>query len=154
MKDRIKMIMESQHMTQQTFSQFLGISSAALSSVYNGRTKPTLNMVEAICQKIPGIRLQWLMFGTGSMLENEENSTPVQSTQKVQSLFPENDMTEPHKELKGVAKRKEDNNKKQESDRGQEIKGMKISDKSQRHITEIRVYFDDQTYETFVPDKS
>ena len=48
MKDRIKRLMESQHMTQQTFADFIGISSASLSSIFNGRTKPTLNTVEAI----------------------------------------------------------------------------------------------------------
>jgi len=31
---------------------------------------------------------------------------------------------------------------------------MKIIDKEPRKVTEIRVYYDDQTYETFVPMKS
>ena len=31
---------------------------------------------------------------------------------------------------------------------------MKIVDKEPRKVTEIRVYYDDQTYETFVPMKS
>ena len=30
---------------------------------------------------------------------------------------------------------------------------MKIVDKTTRRVTEIRVYYDDQTYETFVPAK-
>ena len=30
---------------------------------------------------------------------------------------------------------------------------MKIIDKQPRKVTEIRVYYDDQTYETFVPAK-
>jgi hypothetical protein len=30
---------------------------------------------------------------------------------------------------------------------------LKFSDKEPRHVTEIRVYYDDQTYETFVPAK-
>ena len=30
---------------------------------------------------------------------------------------------------------------------------MKIVDKEPRKVTEIRVYYDDQTYETFVPAK-
>ena len=36
MKDRIRQLMESQHMTQQTFSDFIGISSASLSKVWTG----------------------------------------------------------------------------------------------------------------------
>ena len=64
MKDRIKRLMESQHMTQQTFADFIGISSASLSSIFNGRTKPTLNTVEAIKGKFPTISLDWLMYGS------------------------------------------------------------------------------------------
>lgn len=52
MKDRIKRLMESQHMTQQDFADYIGISSASLSSIFTGRTKPTLNTVEAIKENI------------------------------------------------------------------------------------------------------
>ncbi len=55
--------MESQHMTQQTFAQSIGMSPASLSSIFNGRTKPTINIVEAIKNKIPKISTDWLMFG-------------------------------------------------------------------------------------------
>ena len=154
MKDRIKLIMESQHMTQQTFSQFIGISSAALSNIFNGRTKPTLNTVEAICQKIPGISLEWLMMGKGTMLENQgANSTEAPRNQE-NTLFPPTDTIQSKSDSKIGPKRKEETVKKVEQDKESNIKGLKISDKTQRHITEIRVYFDDQTYETFVPDKS
>jgi transcriptional regulator with XRE-family HTH domain len=42
MKDRIKKIMESQHMTQKVFAQFTGISEGSLSGVFNDRTRPTI----------------------------------------------------------------------------------------------------------------
>ena len=48
MKDRIKQLMMSQHMTQQGFAEFLGVSPAALSSLFSGRSNPTLNYVDAI----------------------------------------------------------------------------------------------------------
>ena len=48
MKDRIRQIMESQHMTQKTFASFIDMSEGSLSSIFNGRTKPTLNIVDAI----------------------------------------------------------------------------------------------------------
>ena len=51
MKDRIRQIMEAQHMTQQTFANFIGINAASLSSIFNERTRPTLNIVEAIKSK-------------------------------------------------------------------------------------------------------
>ena len=64
MKERIKQLMEAQHMNQQTFSKMTGISTASLSSIFNGRTNPTLMHVDAIRNKFPKIRedkaLRWL----------------------------------------------------------------------------------------------
>ena len=71
MKDRIKQLMESQHMTQQSFAAYIDISAASLSNIFGGRTKPTLNTVEAIQKKFPTINLAWLMFGQGEMFQNE-----------------------------------------------------------------------------------
>ena len=81
MKDRIRQIMESKHMTQQVFAQFLEMSPASLSSIYNDRTKPTLNIVEAIKKKIPNINTDWLMFGSGDMYVAA--STPISTPQEV-----------------------------------------------------------------------
>ena len=58
-------------MTQQTFSDFIGISSASLSSIFTGRTKPTLNTVEAIKSKFTKINLDWLLYGQGPMFKNQ-----------------------------------------------------------------------------------
>ena len=66
-KDRIKQIMEDQKMTQQLFADFLQQSPATLSSIFNGRTRPTLNIVDAIKAKIPDISIEWLLYGSGDM---------------------------------------------------------------------------------------
>lgn len=143
--------MESQHMTQQTFSQFLGISSAALSSIFNGRTRPTINTVEAIHQKIPNISITWLMFGMGDMYVNGDEAQTTKSQEqspKQQEIEFGNTPQEtlPSPKGKGLY------NKAQTK----VVKSAEVnfSDRFRREITEIRVYFDDQTYETFVPSKN
>ena len=77
MKDRIRQLMISQHMTQQSFAEYIGISSASLSSIFNDRTKPTLNTVEAIRAKFPSINLDWLVSGIGSMFKEVSESDSV-----------------------------------------------------------------------------
>ena len=67
MKDRIRQIMEAQHMTQQVFADFIGTTPATLSGIFNDRTRPSINIVECIKKKIPDINTDWLMFGTGQM---------------------------------------------------------------------------------------
>ena len=66
-------------MTQQTFADFIGISSASLSSIFTGRTKPTLNTVEAIKSKFTKINLDWLLYGQGPMFKDQV-SEPNSST--------------------------------------------------------------------------
>ena len=159
MKDRIKHLMESQHMTQQTFAEFLGISSAALSSMFNGRTNPTLNTVDAIRRKFTKINLDWLLYGNGPMFSDDKPSDAALSSSTPsgeQSLdFGQTDSrarTLLYDEGRGA--RVEGRESRVDS-RVSNVEGgqtvVKYIDKPQRKITEIRIFFDDQTWETFVP---
>ena len=67
MKDRIRKIMESQHMTQQEFANFIGTNPATLSGIFNDRTHPSLSIVEMIKKKFPSLNTDWLVFGDGDM---------------------------------------------------------------------------------------
>ena len=156
MKDRIRQLMESQHMTQQTFSDFIGISSASLSSIFTGRTKPTLNTVEAIKSKFTKINLDWLLYGQGPMFK-DQTAEPNSSTGETATMTPgssegtldfSNPTTPPLVETEQRSLPYNDNMYKIPS-----RTEVKYIDKPQRRITEIRIFFDDQTGETFVPKK-
>ena len=145
-------------MTQQVFAEFLQQAPATLSSIFNGRTRPTLNVIDAIKVKIPDISVEWLLYGTGDMYITHPNDTlpptsegpesasepminfdaslataPVSHSVTPQTLPFQQGVKSTHPELV----REE----------------IKIIDKEPRRVTEIRVYYDDQTYETFVPAK-
>ena len=157
-KDRIKLIMEDQHMTQQVFADFLEQSPATLSSIFNGRTRPTLNIVDAIRMKIPDINIEWLLYGTGDMYVThpsdikEENSGAAGGGQDLMldfdapspnSSFSHQNSPSTNRFQQGV------NNTRNEVSREDYL----VKEKEPRRVTEIRVYYDDQTYETFVPAK-
>lgn len=73
MKDRLHQVMTHFGLSQQQFAQKLNLLPASISSVFNGRTNPTMTHVNAIHQAFPQINTNWLMFGEGSMfLEGEE----------------------------------------------------------------------------------
>ncbi len=154
MKDRIRQIMEAQHMSQQTFANFIGMSAASLSSIFNNRTKPTLNTVEAIKNKIPNINIEWLMFGHGPMFndKNEGNekhgygSDVSTEESDVTATYDSNDLFSGHQKA-------EDQKPAYCPPSNVTRTEVKYIEKPQRQITEIRVYFDDLTYETFVPKK-
>lgn len=152
MKDRIKKIMESQHMTQQTFAQFVEMSPASLSSIFNGRTKPTLNIVEAIKQKIPAISTDWLMFGRGQMYTDEvpkNENVATENSGKI-NFEPQLDFDASSTPL---PRQDADWSANHFAAQKPEQVVLKNLDKKTRQITEIRIFFDDQTWETFVPKK-
>ena len=163
MKERIKQLMEAQHMNQQTFAKMTGISTASLSSIFNSRTQPTLMHVEAIKKKFPNINLEWLLYGVGGMFVPTDTPTPTSlfddadPTQKpayqtVHESSPKTDiMTEgminfdepaAHSAAPQVA-----------NTRKVQQPTFAIQSTPTRRITEIRVFYDDQTWESFVPKK-
>lgn len=154
MKDRIRQVMENQHMSQKVFSQFIGMSEGSLSSIFTGRTKPTLNIIDAIHSKIPSISINWLLFGQGPMYSDavkpsvsaQESASPGGIDMSLESGnlssaptldFSEDEM--PHSVNSTPSNRVKS--------------GMKFTDKKPRRISEIRVFYDDNTWETFVPSK-
>lgn len=150
-------------MNQQTFSKMTGISTASLSSIFNERTKPTLMHVEAIRNKFPNINLNWLLYGTGGMFIPTDNPTPASIFDGAdQSQNPGNAAaSEPSpttdimaegmlnfdEPTAHVATSQVANTRKIQQP------NLAIQSTSSRRITEIRVFYDDQTWESFVPKK-
>jgi len=156
--------MESMHMTQNVFAQFLDMSPASLSSIFNDRNKPTLNTVEAIKKKIPDINIDWLMFGTGSMFSSTPSGTDSQSElqEGVQgTLFDENRSTSsPSSPMfdfvdaaPGASRTLPSGNSVRSTRLSPASEEVKTIDKPQRRVVEIRVFYDDQTWESFSPAK-
>ncbi len=154
MKDRIKAIMEHYHMNQQMFAQFVNVSSATLSGIFNGRTKPTLPIVESIKNKIPNLSVEWLMFGSGAMFfedsgTDSKDDIPTSDNESEAMIDFGSQPDSPTPSLSDQPKAQSVQNTPNKIAKTE----VKFIDKPQRHITEIRVFYDDQTWETFAPKK-
>lgn len=80
MKDRIKKIQEYSGLSLGVFASRTGIKSASLSHILNGRNNPSLDVVMKIHETFPEISWEWMLYGTGSMLnggsvDNVDNKT-------------------------------------------------------------------------------
>ena len=182
MKDRIRELMEAQHMNQQTFSHYTGIGTATLSSIFTGRTRPTLNTIESIMKKFPEVNVNWLMFGQGEMMtssadgKNMDPSSPTPkqdffdmqpNTSSAQQNLEQNNIVQSHtQQSANIAVRpnyKESSHQQNYAERQRAafpqiednstevIPHINVSSQQKRKVTEIRVFYDDQTWEAFVP---
>lgn len=175
MKERIRAVMDYAQMTQQDFAARIGISPASLSNIFTGRTNPTQKQVMAIHGAFPEINVSWLMFGEGEMIlsspmvdnraaQNNELQGGVMPTSQTaiepapmssqgHSLFDAEPVLPQHvvseSPRPSYSPRREVHN----AYRPNAISSqMAINiDKQARKIKEIRVFFDDGTYESFVP---
>lgn len=181
MKDRIRQLMEDQHLTQQNFAQMIGISTATLSNIFNGKTNPSLSIVDGIHKSFPQVNVYWVLYGTPPMYQNQasqggseegaadmyqditdgaaggaegmkQGSQPsgaasaepmldfgaegAAASPTSSSLFDQPQTQGVNRTPKNIAQT-----------------AVKYVDKPQRKITEIRIFYDDQTWETFVPKK-
>lgn len=168
MKDRIRQIMEYENMSQQEFSNRLGISPASLSSIFNGRSRPTNNHVQAIHHAFPEISISWLLFGEGTMFEDDmPDPLEVADVQDLGASEPSNQGDAPAADMfntrpqtaavkhpiapvmsqnlgatPAYSKYHRDN-----------MADMRAQERAMRKIKEIRVFYDDGTYESFAPSK-
>lgn len=174
--------MEHEQMSQQEFAQKLGLSPATLSNIFNGKTRPTNNHVQAIHKAFPNINISWLLFGEGEMYisgtdssiggvaDCSDASTPMTlfddaNSYVSSSVNGEEDSTLGMNE-KTASPMSGNNLLNSVSDSTQNRRSIhqiteinmssnnvKIIDNRPRRIKEIRVFFDDGTYESFVPSR-
>lgn len=148
MKDRIYQLMKQLGLSQQDFAKETGIAISSLSGIFNGRTKPTGNTISAIHHRFPEVSISWLMFDEGPMYVGETvvepspeetkslpnaQSTPTLDSPDLFSSLPNNSQPAAiPTPVQPIVR-----------------ETIKYLDKPQRKITEIRVFFDDGTFETF-----
>lgn len=119
-RTRIINFIEKLGMDRSSFANSINVKQATLSHILTGRNDPTLNIILQIHNKYPEVDINWLLYGKG-----DDPFTPKQ-----QNLFGEG--------------------AKEESTSNVEVREKVVYiEKPQRKISEIRVFYDDQTFDIF-----
>ncbi|MBO5134730.1 MAG: helix-turn-helix transcriptional regulator [Bacteroidaceae bacterium] len=168
MKERIRSLMKSVEMSQQDFANKLEIAPASLSNIFTGKTNPTNNHVMAIHRAFPEVNINWLLFGEGEMYNVEpefdlssssdlslsnsgEQTTMNPLPPSYPNLFQGYPLEEQTAKSMSATLRGKRDGAPQKTSGNQYLMSENIIDKPIRKIKEIRVFFDDGTYESFVP---
>lgn len=154
LKDRIRMIMEREKVPPRVFAETIGVQQSTLSHILNDRNKPSLEVVMKVHQTYHYVNLEWLLYGQGEMIAGSASVAPSQAHSDYQpSLFDEN-LVNSSKESMGLENRKEMALRSSENTSKEIVKQeVRYIEKPVKKITEIRIFFDDNTYETFRPEK-
>ncbi|MBK5195669.1 MAG: helix-turn-helix transcriptional regulator [Proteiniphilum sp.] len=148
MKDRIKIIMENENLTPAKFADRLQINRAIVSHILNGRNNPSLDVVTRILTKMNSINPEWLLNGTGSIYKEGVDSDSIP---KEPDLFSQNDI-KPDKEPEEIEKPKEMELNKMINHLQSPVNKFVGTEKTaDKNITQIIIYYSDNTFETFIP---
>ena len=141
-KDRILEIMNDFQMSQKEFAARIKISEASLSSILNGRTNLSTKHVKALHRAFPQVSTNWVLFGEGDKMNGNGKTEKSNNQSSGKSdLFAESD------ELSAAAAAPIAESAAPTS-APQEV--VKIVERPiVRTIREIRIFFDDGTYETY-----
>ena len=148
MKDRIRQLMDAQHMNQQTFANYIGVNTASLSSIFTGRTSPTLNIVNAIKGKFPNVNTDWLLYGSGGMFNLPNVSSSGSAANNTPSLFDSAIVAESHPEKEDSESEKKSRIEFVEAEKNNASKAVVQPSK---HIVEVKIFYSDGTFETLKP---
>lgn len=145
------MIMDREKLTAGAFAESIGVAQATISHILGPRNKyPSTEVILRLHQRYNDINLEWLLTGEGQM-SNSPDSSPESGFDY--PLFAENSVNSPEEAASS------ENRKEIALDMSQntpkEIVKQEIiyKERPPRKITEIRIFFDDNTYETFKPEK-
>ena len=151
-KDRFKMIMDREKLTAGAFAESIGASQATISHILSGRNKPSVELVLRVHQRYEDINLEWLLAGKGMMSNNSDKASPALAVPPQDyPLFAENAIN-PSGTSDNAENRKEMPPERNPNAPKEIVKQEIIyKERPPRKITEIRIFFDDNTYETFKP---
>lgn len=158
---RLRNVIDKLGLSDSQFADATSISRPTLSLLLSGKNKKISDiMLSQIHQAYPDISILWLLFGEGEMFSKEEKPEISQENDSENSKFKTNNRIDDEqlnlvnvKQLENIIQ--EVVNKSFEAYKSTiESTVLKISQPSEvRKVSEITIYYDDSTFETFIPEK-
>ena len=172
-KERIEQIIQSKKLNNIEFSNKTLLSPSTLSHILSERTKPSLTILRNIVEAFPDLNPMWVLLGQGEMYLSDEKSKSSDNQNEAGVDDDIDDILGPMKNGLGYVPKSKSGNQPQQSanaqpsstDRNQPTQqqsGITIKDvedvmaktvaqlqKPVRQVTEVRIFFDDGTYECF-----
>lgn len=152
--DRVKLIIEREQMSVKEFAESINITDATIKHIINGRNNPSYDVMQKILSRYPYINSSWLIMGEGEMYregirrENTDNNFGNGGLFPDENAFSATERTDNSKNRKDLPLEK--HKKESENTINKEVIYQKLPE---RKVKEIRVFYDDGTYETFKPEK-
>ena len=159
-QERIEAIMSHYNLNNVGFCTKVGLNQATLSNILGGRTNPSLTVLRNIVDAFSEINPNWVFMGTGEMLKGDDgesgtDNAPLPDSLDLFSAIRKENSAPEQISSAGV----HPGGAHQSTPESKSIPGAAVEDivsgvvsqlkKPVRKIIEVRVFFDDGTFEAF-----
>ena len=146
MKDRIIQVMDHEGLVSSKFAEAIGIQRSAMSHILSGRNNPSLDVLMKILERFTYIDPDWLMFGKGGMIRSSMLSEP--------DLFA--NTAENCTDGRSVSENRTDYGVETPVNMHQNtvIEKVVCQEMPSKIVNKIMILYSDNTFDTFVPEKS
>lgn len=146
MKERILKVMEKEGLVPSRFAEAIGIQRSAMSHIISGRNNPSLDVLTKILNTYDYLSTDWLMFGKGSMYKAEKASFQT-------SLFDEPEINPPTIQVEPEYRREIGVEKPVFIPKQPEAERIIYQERPSKNVSKIMIFYSDNTFETFTPEK-
>ena len=144
MEERLLSLLRHYELTPSSFADKIGVQRSSISHLLSGRNKPSFDFIKRLIENFPDVDIKWFISGKGNII-NTVRPTPVNL-----SLFDQNDFkfNESEKEIPIEHKTSVKN--------GTNINSLSdhVKDLIKPEIKRIVIFYDDKTWEEFIPNKT
>lgn len=150
-RDRIKLIIETEGVTQVAFAETTGINTSTLNHVLTGRNNPSVDVISKILAAYPQYEYDWLLHGSGPMWTEAYSEQQVKSTSI--PLFSDSDGDGSGSTPSPVAAPVPNSGVRRGKveERTREATQTTTERNSSRRVQKVIIYYDDNTFETLYP---
>lgn len=146
MRERIKMVMDREGLTPAKFAEEIGIQRSAMSHIMNGRNNPSLDVLVKILERFTYVDSDWLLFGKGNMIRNLIQNEP--------DLFTNAPINPPEVQVVPENRKEIRVDTPVNSLKQPVIERIIQEEKPSRNVSKIMIFYSDNTFDTFVPEKN
>lgn len=150
-RDRIKLIIETEGVTQVAFAETTGINTSTLNHVLTGRNNPSVDVISKILAAYPQYESDWLLHGSGPMWTEAYSEQQVKSTSI--PLFSDSDGDGSGSTPSPVAAPVPNSGVRRGKveERTREATQTTTERTTSKRVQKVIIYYDDNTFETLYP---
>ena len=150
-RDRIKLIIETEGVTQVAFAETTGINTSTLNHVLTGRNNPSVEVISKILAAYPQYESDWLLHGSGPMWTEAYSEQQVRSTSIPLFSNPDGDGSGPIPSPIATTVPSGSLRRGKAEEDIRDAAQTTTERATSKRVQKVIIYYDDNTFETLYP---